>query len=146
MPVVNVNFTSVAIGCLIFMLCLSGAMIIGAPMFGELKAEAQAKQVGAVFSESESGLTAMSRVEGYEDNQSQDVTTYVVDNLESIQSRPNKGQFLGGAIRMGGMVFGVLTRLMFFTDVFPKGVMPEPSPRLYGRGPIEADSRSLHDR
>lgn len=131
MPVVNVNFTSVAIGSLIFMLCLSGALIIGAPMFGELKAEAKAAQVGTSFAESQAGLEAVGRVEGYEENASQDVTSYIVDKMDDMAVKTNKGGMVGAAIRMGGMVVGVFTKMLFFTDIFPEGMMPEPFGTLF---------------
>lgn len=126
-----VNFTAVAIGCLIFMLCLSGVLIMGAPMFKEMKAEAMAKQVGTSFADSQAGLENLGRVEGYTDNSSESVTDFVIDKMENMEKKTTKGGIIGAAIRLGGMMIGIFTKMMFFTDIFPKGLMPEPFGTLF---------------
>jgi len=48
-----------------------------------------------------------------------------------MEEKPTKGGFVGAAIKMGGMVIGIFTKMLFFSDIFPKGVMPEPFSTLF---------------
>jgi len=128
------DFTSIALGSFLFIMCLSAVFIVAAPMFGQAAHENLMKDVGTQFADSEAGLEQVSNVHGYQEGNTStndDLTSYVVDKLEDVPENPSKGQFLGTALKMSSMLFGVFTRILFMRDIFPPGVMPSPFDTIF---------------
>lgn len=121
-----VDFTSIALGALLFVVCMTATLMIVSPMIKDMSQQELHDQLSVQFAESEAGLERVANIEGFQDDESQDITTYVSSKLEDIPENPGKGEFMGAAIKISGMAMGVLLRFMFLQDILPADMMVAP--------------------
>jgi len=121
-----VDFTSISLGALLFVICMTATLIIVSPMMSDMSKQELHDQLSVQFAESEAGLERVANIEGFQDDESQDITTYVSSKLEDLPENPGKGEFFGAAIKISGMAMGVLMRFMFLQDILPAAMMVSP--------------------